>query len=101
MTIRFLSSQRTWMMTAFRMHVFLLASQHALTAANNEVVLENEHFRYTIGADGKNLGFVDKASGRDYLRREPASVCASVWRDGKEYSAVSAAFADGRVVLSF
>ena len=70
-------------------------------AAEDDVVLENAFIRYTVSPDGKNLGFVDRATGVDYLRREPASACALVRQNGKEYPATSAALADGRLALHF
>ena len=68
---------------------FLCLATAAGGAAN--LVLENADVSYTIGTDGKNLGFAAKASRRDYLRREPASACALVRRNGREFPAPSAA----------
>jgi hypothetical protein len=73
----------------------------AAWAAEDRVVLENAHFRYTITSDGKNSQFVDLASGVDYLRRETVSACALVRQNGKEYPATSVALANGRLVLRF
>jgi hypothetical protein len=70
-------------------------------AAGDNVVLENTHLNYTVSSDGKNLGFIDRASGIDYLRREVASACALVRQNGREYPATSAALANGRLVLRF
>ncbi len=70
-------------------------------AAEDDVVLENEFIRYTVSPGGKNLGFVDRATGFDYLRREAISVCALVRQSGKEFPASSAALADGRLTLRF
>jgi hypothetical protein len=41
----------------------------AATAQQAAVVIENPHLRYTISAEGKNLAFVDRATGMDYLKR--------------------------------
>ncbi len=65
------------------------------------VVVQNAHVRYTIAPDGKNLGFVDRATGTDYLRPGVASPCALVRCAGQEHPATSAALADGRLTLRF
>ena len=80
----------------------LLAALNAAgLAAEDSVVLENAFIKYTLSPDGKNLGFVDRATGVDYLRREPVSACALVRQNGKEYPATAAALADGRLALHF
>jgi hypothetical protein len=79
----------------------LAALSLAALAAEDRVVLENAFVKYTVSSDGKNLGFVDRATGFDYLRRETVSACALVRRDGQEYAATSAALANGRLVLRF
>ncbi len=65
------------------------------------VVLENSHVRYSISSQAKNLGFIDLASGIDYLNHDASSVCALVRRNGREYPATSASYADGRLVIGF
>ena len=39
----------------------------ALSQAEGRVILNNGVFKYEIAQDGKNLHFIDCASGRDYL----------------------------------
>lgn len=65
------------------------------------LVLENEHFRYTVSPDGRNVAFVDRATGTDYLKTASPSPCAWVRREGKEYPATSVALDDGRLRLGF
>lgn len=65
------------------------------------VVIENAHFRYTISSDAKNLGFVDRKTGIDYLRRDAVSSCAFVRCEGKEYSATAVSLADQRLTIGF
>ena len=69
--------------------------------AQTPVVFENAHVRYTISAAGKNLGFVDRASGTDYLQPGPPSPCAWVRRGDKQYPASSAVLNEGRLTLQF
>jgi len=70
-------------------------------AAHADVVIENARVRYTISSEGRNLGFVDLATGTDYLDRNAASVCAFAKCGGKEYPATSASLADGRLTIRF
>jgi len=65
------------------------------------VVLENTHFRYSIAAGGKNLAFVDRATGKDYLRTTPQASCALVRVQGKQHPVTSAKLTDGRLNLAF
>ncbi len=65
------------------------------------VVLENTMFRYTISSEAKNLAFVDRLTGKDYLRPGGSSACALVRVNGKDQAATAATFADRRITLSF
>lgn len=65
------------------------------------VVLENAHMRYTISSNGKNLGFVDLATGVNYLNRITPSYCALVRQNGKEYPATFTSLANGCLVIQF
>lgn len=40
------------------------------------LTLENRYVKYAIGRDGRNLHFIEKATGTDWLIREPSSRCA-------------------------
>ncbi len=77
----------------------LLAGVGVTGLAQAPVVLENDFVRYTIAADGRNLGFVDRATGLDYLK--PGAACALVRRAGQEFAATSSGLADGRLTLKF
>lgn len=50
-----------------------------------EIVLENQHYQYLISDNGKNLAFVDKVSGRNYLSQSDVSYCASIISNGEKY----------------
>jgi archaellum component FlaG (FlaF/FlaG flagellin family) len=66
-----------------------------------DVVIENAQVRYTLSSGGENLGFVDLATGTDYLKRDAASVCAFVKCGGKEYRPTSVSLADGHLTIRF
>jgi hypothetical protein len=95
-------NSRLTTINAIRLMLSLLTAGAAVAAQTDApVVLENTHFQYTISAQGQNLGFVDRASGIDYLKRDTPSPCALVRLQGKEYPATSAALTDGRLTLHF
>lgn len=89
------------MMTTRALLGILLAGAAATGLAQPSVVLENDFVRYAVSPDGRNLAFVDRATGVDYLKPGPATPCAFVSRAGQEFPATSAALADGRLSLKF
>lgn len=89
------------MKATFKLLALLAALRLEAAAPPQPVVLQNAHVRYTISPDGKDLGLVDRATGKDYLRPGAAAPCALVRRDGKEYPATAAALAGGRLTLRF
>jgi len=62
---------------------------------------ESDFAKHVIAADGRNVSFIDKASGTDYCDVETSPVFAHVKKSGKEYPVSSAAYADERLVLDF
>lgn len=79
-------------LSAFLLLTFIFIPSALLFSANGlkkgsgkKVVIENTNFKYEISAHGKNLHFTDKSSGVDYLNSEPASFCAYVTKNGREY----------------
>lgn len=73
----------------------------ALAGAADPVVLENPLFRYTISAEARNVGFIDRATGKDFLRADRPSDCARVRIRGKWHGAIAAALANQRLTLGF
>jgi hypothetical protein len=65
------------------------------------IVIENAYMQYTISTDGKNLAFIDRASGIDYLKNDKTSACALVRCSGMEYPATSARLENGRLTIAF
>ncbi|HSA12151.1 MAG TPA: hypothetical protein P5205_17450 [Candidatus Paceibacterota bacterium] len=72
-----------------------------LAAEPTPLLLESQHFRYTISPEGRNVAFVDSATGTDYLRASNPSPCAMVRVRGQERAATAATLADGRITLQF
>ncbi len=79
----------------------LIACSSVYAAEQSRIVIKNPHVRYTISAEGKNLSFVDTATGIDYLNKNTASRCAAVQLNGKTYPATTASLTDGRLTLGF
>ncbi len=67
----------------------------------DSIVCENAHFRYTISAQARNVAFVDRATGADYLRTNVATACAAVRFQGRQFDATSARLEAGRLELGF
>jgi hypothetical protein len=73
----------------------------ALTACANSVVFETPAFQYTISPNGTNLSFIDRASGKDFLRTTPPSACAVIRTHNDTQPATAATFLEGRLTLRF
>jgi hypothetical protein len=78
--------------------IFLLCLNSVHAA---DIIIQNDHVEYAIDSHGKNLRFVDKASGIDYLDKKIPSYAASMKRDGKEYFASSVSLQDNLLILNF
>src|SRR5487761_1894883 len=75
----------------------LYAADSAIENENGSVVIENNYFKYEIASDGRNLHFIDKVTGIDYLNNTTVSYCAYVTQDGKE-NPVSSASVNGNLL---
>jgi hypothetical protein len=81
------------------------AAPAALAATHLEArmsfTLETAHARFEIGSGGQTLHLLDKRTGADYCRREPAPAFASVRKAGREYPASAASYRQGKITLEF
>lgn len=66
-----------------------------------DIIIQNDHVEYAIDSHGKNLRFVDKSSGIDYLDKKIPSYAASMKREGKEYFVSSVSLQGNLLVLNF
>ena len=69
--------------------------------SKDDVIIENQHFRYEISKEGKNLHFTDKLTGTDYLRADSVSWCARVTSDGKDYNVTKVTLKGSLLILEF
>lgn len=71
-------------------------------AIAGEIVLENAHYRYLVGDDGKNISFIDKTSGKNYLAQSEVSYCASIISKGQKHPVSKVSYdASGMLRLDF
>ena len=70
-------------------------------AGEGAITLENDYVQIVLGADGSNLGFIDKATGTAYGAPQAAPVFARVGRGGEDFPATSASYAEGLLNLAF
>ncbi len=66
-----------------------------------DIIIQNDHVEYAIDSHGKNLRFVHKASGIDYLDKKILSYAASMKLEGKEYFLSSVSLDDNLLILNF
>ena len=64
------------------------------------ITIECDAFRYSIGPDGRNRGFFDKATGVECLAQEP-SPCSRLKKASKEYPATKASREGDRLQIEF
>lgn len=69
--------------------------------SKSTVILQNTHLRYSIGANGTNLEFIDRATGSNYLREDAPSACGWVRTKGTNHLATSVSLENERLSLEF
>lgn len=65
------------------------------------ITFETKSFRYEITQEGKNVSFIDKASGLNYYDAQKASYASLVMKDGKEYPASKATLKGGILYFEY
>lgn len=74
------------------------------TATTNQlaaITLECSAFRYTLGANGQNLGFFDLGTGVDYLDHTNPSACAYAVSGENTYPAAAVTMDSGVMTIRF
>jgi len=79
----------------------LVACASASFSQHGPIIIENAYVRYSLSAEGKNLAFVDRTTGVDYLDGEKPSICASVRCNGVEHPVTAISLAQGRLSIGF
>ncbi|MEO6182877.1 MAG: hypothetical protein ABIP71_07230, partial [Verrucomicrobiota bacterium] len=81
--------------------LFSVVAGTAFAKTTKTISFESIDFRYTISTEARNVAFIDRATGTNYLRATNFSACAFVRVKGKEHSATSATRAKDRLTLRF
>lgn len=71
------------------------------SAYAKNIIIENDNLRYEIAKYGKNLHFIDKATGIDYVYTDSVSYCAYILQNGKEYHSSSVSFINNFLMIEF
>jgi hypothetical protein len=90
-----------WMKNVRNCIVLLLLSFLLFSCNSDQIVLENDFFKYVISANGTNLKFIDKATGSDYLDSQADSKCAHILIDSVKYEVTSLAFEEEHLKMKF
>jgi hypothetical protein len=65
----------------------------------NPIVTENANVLYIISPEARNLKFIDRASGIDYLRGDSQSTCFMVLCSDADYPATSVTLENSRLTM--
>ena len=99
---RIKDKQLIW--TYLRLPVILLVTVAVVGCTSNlnsNVALENNYFKYEIAGNGKNLHFIDKATGEDYLDSEEGSKCAYIVIEGIRHEITALTLEDQYLKMEF
>jgi hypothetical protein len=69
--------------------------------ATQSILIENANIRWEIGSNGRNLHFIGKQTGQDYLATRSASAIASVTRGGHVFNATSVTMRGNLLSITF
>ena len=87
--------------TPFLLLTPLLACLAQAASLREPIILENPHFRYIISSNGRNLAFIDRSTGTDYLRHRSLSPCAILSRAGQDYPATAVSLSETQLTIEF
>jgi Carbohydrate binding domain (family 11) len=82
-------------------YILIIIVSGCTSGTNSNIKFENRYFKYEIDKQGKNLHFIDKVSGIDYLKCDSLSYCASLISNGKKYFVNDVSFRGGILNLGF
>ena len=77
--------------------VLVLAGQFVHAAAIPQIVLKNDSIEYTLSAEGKNLSFLAKGLGKEYLVGPGQQAVVTLKKGGTSYAPMTCRFAAGKV----
>ncbi len=68
---------------------------------NEYIVIENDYLKYEVDINGKNISFIDKSTGKNYLDTESSSSFAYVINKGKRHNVTSLSYKGSQLELEF
>ncbi len=77
--------------------LLLLVGQSVRAAAIPKIVLKNDSFEYALSAEGKNLSFLAKGLGKEYLVGPGQQAVVTLKKGGTSYAPTTCRFAAGKV----
>ncbi|RIH62997.1 hypothetical protein D1164_21840 [Mariniphaga sediminis] len=80
---------------------FLCSAESVVRNENGSLVIENRDFKYEVTPQGRNLHFIDKATGKDYLDSSAESYAATVTVAGTDYLVNSVVLKGSRLKFFF
>lgn len=93
------SPKINWLLIAiFLVNLGIISFSNGETTKTIEI--ENNHVKYVIAANGKNLHFIDKQTAIDYCAGKHSRF-ARLTKNGKRYDASSVCYADGCMTVQF
>lgn len=78
-----------------------VAAGTSLAGGAQGMVFENKSLRYVVGADGRNLNFIDKRTGLDYCAPAPKHYFLSLRKQGKTHLPSACAFVNSKATIEF
>ncbi|HZH74151.1 MAG TPA: hypothetical protein VFD91_16770, partial [Mariniphaga sp.] len=85
----------------FGVSIIFIFSLGCLGEKNQNIVIENDNFRYVIGKDGKNLQFTEKQTESDLLFKDTTSHCAYIIKAGQQHALTDAGFQNDTLYFDF
>ncbi len=70
-------------------------------APSQPILVQSEHFSYEISADGTNLAFRQRESGKDFLDTSSGTSFAVLIKDGKTYPATNIELRSDSLIVDF
>lgn len=71
------------------------------SCSSEDVILETDYFKYWIAGDGRNVHFLDKESGEDYLDTKADSKCAYIEVEGNRHDVTSIFYDEACLKMEF
>ncbi|HBE41169.1 MAG TPA: hypothetical protein DDW27_08200, partial [Bacteroidales bacterium] len=65
------------------------------------IIIRNDFLEYAVSPDGKNMQFIDRSTGKEYLDKNSDSYCAYIQLEGKQFNAGSVSLSGRKLRIEF